>query len=147
VYYLHDFSGNIGDHLEKVSTLAERGVAVFMLDYRGFGLSEGKLGQPYLAADAALGLDWLRTVRKATDVMIVLAQSDSSQLLKAELGKEAHRGRFDCLVEAKVDESVWKLLEQRCSLQKGVGDVREHSPSRRVDPASPVLPSRPVFSF
>ena len=41
VYFLHGNAQNISTHLMNVHWLPERGYNVFLLDYRGYGLSEG----------------------------------------------------------------------------------------------------------
>lgn len=56
--WFHGNAGNIGDRVENLSLLKQRlGVGVFMLDYRGYGRSEGKPSEKglYLDADAAIG--------------------------------------------------------------------------------------------
>ena len=42
VLFLHGNAGNIGHRWEKIRTLHELGVSVFIFDYRGYGQSEGK---------------------------------------------------------------------------------------------------------
>ncbi len=76
VLHLHGNAANISNHLPLVSWLPARGYNVLMIDYRGFGRSEGKPSLDGIVDDAAAALTYLRT---RTDVdptrVIVLGQS------------------------------------------------------------------------
>lgn len=53
--FLHGNGGNISHRLEKLAMYHQLGLAVFIIDYRGYGLSQGSPSEPgtYLDADAA----------------------------------------------------------------------------------------------
>ena len=55
VLFLHCNAGNISQRLEKLQILADLGVDTFIIDYRGYGRSEGQPGEAgtYLDAEAA----------------------------------------------------------------------------------------------
>ena len=76
VLHLHGNAANVSNHLPLVSWLPARGYNVLMIDYRGFGRSEGKPSLDGIVDDAAAALTYLR---KRTDVdparVIVLGQS------------------------------------------------------------------------
>lgn len=59
VYFLHGNAENISTHFNSVKWLPNEGYNVFLLDYRGFGLSEGKPDLEGVLADIELGMDWL----------------------------------------------------------------------------------------
>ena len=42
VLWFHGNAGNIADRLENAKLLFERGLSLFMVDYRGYGGSEGE---------------------------------------------------------------------------------------------------------
>ncbi len=71
----HGNAGNIGHRLHFVQAWLELGVNVLVFDYRGYGRSEGKVGEEgtYLDAQAALG--WLRQKGFAPEDIIVLGKS------------------------------------------------------------------------
>ncbi len=50
--FFHGNAGNIGDRVENVRRLHEIGLQVFILDYRGYGLSEGSPSEQGLYEDA-----------------------------------------------------------------------------------------------
>jgi len=50
--FFHGNAGNIGDRVENVRRLHEIGLQVFILDYRGYGLSEGSPSEQGLYQDA-----------------------------------------------------------------------------------------------
>ncbi|WP_394328149.1 alpha/beta hydrolase [Ectopseudomonas guguanensis] len=59
VLHLHGNGGNLAWHLGGVHWLPERGYQVLMLDYRGYGLSEGKPRLPEVYQDIDAAFTWL----------------------------------------------------------------------------------------
>lgn len=57
ILFCHGNAGNIQDRLDKISLLAGLGLNLFIIDYRGFGRSQGKPSERglYLDAEAAYG--------------------------------------------------------------------------------------------
>jgi uncharacterized protein len=76
VLHLHGNAANISNHLPLVSWLPAVGYNVLMIDYRGFGRSEGKPSLDGIVDDAAAALGYLRT-RPDVDAarLIVFGQS------------------------------------------------------------------------
>ena len=76
VLHLHGNAANVSNHLPLVSWLPPRGYNVLMVDYRGFGRSEGKPSLDGIVEDAAAALAYLRT-RSDVDAtrLIVFGQS------------------------------------------------------------------------
>jgi len=60
VLFLHGNAGNISHRLDNVRRLHDRGLSVFILDYRGYGRSEGSPGEKGLYRDARAGFEYLR---------------------------------------------------------------------------------------
>ena len=61
VLHLHGNAANVSNHLPLVSWLPARGYNVLMVDYRGFGRSQGKPSLDGIVDDAAAALAYLRT--------------------------------------------------------------------------------------
>jgi alpha-beta hydrolase superfamily lysophospholipase len=59
VYFLHGNAENISTHIHNVAWLPEYGYQVFLLDYRGFGLSQGKPSLPGALEDIRNGLQFI----------------------------------------------------------------------------------------
>ena len=76
VLHLHGNAANVSNHLPLVSWLPARGYNVLMVDYRGFGRSQGRPSLDGIVDDAAAALAHLRT-RPDVDAseLIVLGQS------------------------------------------------------------------------
>ena len=72
VYFLHGNAQNISTHLVNVQWLPAQGYNVFLLDYRGYGLSEGKPRLPEALDDVQLGLDWLRHAKRTEGAPLVV---------------------------------------------------------------------------
>lgn len=76
VLYLHGNGGNLAYHLGAVAWLPEQGYQVLMLDYRGYGLSQGKPGLPAVYQDIDAAFDWLEQQPSVQgQPLIVLGQS------------------------------------------------------------------------
>jgi hypothetical protein len=76
VLHLHGNAANVSNHLPLVAWLPARGYNVLMLDYRGFGRSEGKPTLDGIVEDALAALEHLRS-RPDVDRgrLVVLGQS------------------------------------------------------------------------
>ncbi|HKS15429.1 MAG TPA: alpha/beta hydrolase [Pseudomonas sp.] len=72
VLHLHGNGGNLAWHLGGSYWLPEQGYQVLMLDYRGYGLSEGKPSLPAVYQDVGAALDWLAQAPEARGKPLVL---------------------------------------------------------------------------
>ncbi|MCF6237141.1 MAG: alpha/beta hydrolase [Gammaproteobacteria bacterium] len=72
VYFLHGNAENISTHIHSVEWLPEEGYQLFLLDYRGYGKSEGKAQLPGAIEDIEAGFEWLLSEKKVTDYPIYL---------------------------------------------------------------------------
>lgn len=76
VLHLHGNGGNMSWHLGGSWWLPEQGYQVLLLDYRGYGLSQGEPSLPAIYQDIDAAFDWLN---KAPEVqgkpVVVLGQS------------------------------------------------------------------------
>ena len=61
ILFLHGNAGNIGGRLEKISLFNKMGFNVFIIDYRGYGNSQGKPTELGINADARAAFDYLVT--------------------------------------------------------------------------------------
>lgn len=60
VYYLHGVRWNLTGHVRRMQQLRDYGFAVFAIDYRGFGKSDGELPSEAMTyEDAAAGWAWV----------------------------------------------------------------------------------------
>ena len=98
VYHLHGNAQNISTHLMNVAWLPSEGYQVFLLDYRGYGLSEGEPALPDVQEDVQLGLDWLERSNRVEPPLIVFGQSLGASLTAGVLGRESNQGKGDCVI-------------------------------------------------
>lgn len=100
VLHLHGNGGNLAWHLGGSYWLPEQGYQVLMLDYRGYGLSEGKASLPAVYQDIGAALDWLAQAPEVQGKPLVLL----GQSLGGAMGihylaaHPAQRQRFTALV-------------------------------------------------
>lgn len=88
VYFLHGNAENISTHHRAVLWLVQAGYDVFALDYRGYGLSEGKADVPEVLDDIEAGTRYLLTRRGEDTVPLYLfGQSLGASLSIAYLGR------------------------------------------------------------
>ncbi len=73
LFFLHGNAGNISARLYKAGGWLERGVSVFLLDYRGYGQSTGEIHTSEdIARDAQAGLNYLKDKRDIDSSRIIL---------------------------------------------------------------------------
>ena len=76
VLHLHGNGGNLSWHLGGSGWLPEQGYQVLMLDYRGYGKSEGEPSLPDIYQDIQAAFDWLANSPEVQDKpLVVLGQS------------------------------------------------------------------------
>lgn len=57
--FFHGNAGNIGDRLEKIALFHKMGLNIFIIDYRGYGLSQGRPEEMGFYNDATAAYDYL----------------------------------------------------------------------------------------
>ena len=70
--FLHGNGGNISHRLEKLAMYHQLGLAVFIIDYRGYGLSNGKPSEEGTYRDAEAAWDYLNKVRSIDGQHIIM---------------------------------------------------------------------------
>lgn len=70
--FLHGNGGNIGDRLDFIRTFHDMGLAVLMLDYRGYGRSEGQPSEEGTYQDALAAWKFLTVERRIDPRHIVI---------------------------------------------------------------------------
>jgi alpha-beta hydrolase superfamily lysophospholipase len=73
ILYLHGYSDNIGANLDPADHLTQLGFAVFLVDYRGYGKSQGDFPfEKQIYADAEVAWDYLVQTRKIAPAQIII---------------------------------------------------------------------------
>jgi fermentation-respiration switch protein FrsA (DUF1100 family) len=76
IYFLHGNAENISTHFAAMSWITFSGWDLFILDYRGFGLSQGSPNIPSVYLDAEAGLKWATHQAQSRQLpLVVLGQS------------------------------------------------------------------------
>jgi fermentation-respiration switch protein FrsA (DUF1100 family) len=70
--FCHGNAGNIAGRLDKIDTLHRLGVNIFIIDYRGFGRSQGRPSEKGIYLDAQAAYDYLTANRKIKPEAIIL---------------------------------------------------------------------------
>jgi uncharacterized protein len=87
VLYLHGADGNLSDTVDAIAALHRVGLAVFAIDYRGYGQSAAaRPSEALLREDAESALRWLTESRKTSLPEILLFGSGLGANLAAEVG-------------------------------------------------------------
>ncbi|MDH3237034.1 MAG: alpha/beta hydrolase [Deltaproteobacteria bacterium] len=99
VLFLHGNAENISTHVGAVLWLAMEGYQVFLIDYRGYGRSEGTPEMEGIHADALAAIDWLfRTEGVDKDRIVVFGQSLGGAVAVYAVANSPHRDRIRALV-------------------------------------------------
>lgn len=92
VLHLHGNGGNLAWHLGGAYWLPEQGYQVLMLDYRGYGLSEGKPSLPAVYQDIDAAFAWLEQAPEVQGKpLILLGQSLGGALAVHYLAQHPQR--------------------------------------------------------
>lgn len=76
IYYLHGNAENISTHFMGMTWITHQGWELFILDYRGYGLSEGNPSIGGVHHDAYIGLKWAIARAEEQQIsLVVLGQS------------------------------------------------------------------------
>ncbi|HEX4319615.1 MAG TPA: alpha/beta fold hydrolase [Acidobacteriaceae bacterium] len=86
VLYLHGSDGNLSDTVDTLAALHNAGLAVFAIDYRGYGQSQtGHPSEKRLRQDAEWALNWLTGMRQIPAKNLVVYGTGLGANLAAEL--------------------------------------------------------------
>lgn len=88
VLHLHGNAGNISHRLAWLPILQRAGVGALLLEYRGYGQSEGAPSEDGLHLDAQAGWDWLRGERGLPAERILLFGESLGGAVAARLATE-----------------------------------------------------------
>jgi len=86
--FFHGNGGNIGDRSENLALLARRGISSFIIDYQGYGKSEGKPGELACYQDARASYSFLREELKIPKERIFLFGRSLGGAVAVDLAQE-----------------------------------------------------------
>lgn len=86
--YFHGNAGHLGDRGTVAAALSGLGLDVLLVDYRGFGLSEGKASEQGLYADARAVYRWLVDERGVDPRRLFLIGNSLGSAVAADLATE-----------------------------------------------------------
>ena len=100
VLHLHGNGGNLPGHLGGSYWLPEQGYQVLMIDYRGYGLSQGEPSLPEVYQDIAAAMAWLEQAPEVKGKpLVLLGQSLGGAMAIHYLAAHPEqRQRFSALV-------------------------------------------------
>jgi pimeloyl-ACP methyl ester carboxylesterase len=96
--FLHGNAGNASQRLPNAAQLVQLGTHVLLLDYRGFGLSQGKPSEPGVYADARAALAHLVETRGFPEARIVIFGRSLGGAVAVDLAQE--RGLAGLVLES-----------------------------------------------
>lgn len=100
ILYHHGNAGNISDRIMKMKFFHDLGFAVFIYDYRGFGLSEGKPSERGVYLDAQAAYDWIKQNQSTKNLKLIDYGTSLGGIVAVDL---AVNRSVDCLI---VDSSI-----------------------------------------
>jgi len=88
VLFLHGNAGNASHRLPNAALIAQQGASVLLLDYRGYGRSEGSPSEEGLYRDARAGLAHLVSQRSIPEQRIVVFGRSLGGAVAVELARD-----------------------------------------------------------
>jgi len=134
VLYLHGNAGNLSNRIEKILLLESLGLDVLIVDYRGYGLSDGTPSEQGFYRDARTAHRYLTAVRRVDPRAIVLLGESLGSAVAIDLAREVQAGGL--VIEAAftsipdVAQALYPFLPVRWFLSQRfdsiakIGDVR-----------------------
>lgn len=118
IFFLHGNAENISTHIHSVAWLPGQGYQVFLLDYRGYGLSEGSPDLPDVLTDVATGFRWLLSEPRVADRdLYLLGQSLGATLGAYFVGANPEaRARLSAIVMDAPFASYRELTREKLAL-------------------------------
>jgi uncharacterized protein len=92
ILFFHGNAGNISHRLEKLVIFKNLGVNTFIIDYRGFGRSEGKPTEEGTYLDARAAYDYLVQQRKLAPRSIIVYGESLGSAIAADLAGKVEVG-------------------------------------------------------
>ncbi|MDP2922647.1 MAG: alpha/beta hydrolase [Candidatus Omnitrophota bacterium] len=81
LFFFHGNAGNIGDRIDKLQLLYHADLNIFIIDYRGFGKSQGRPSEPGFYRDAFAAYDYLlNTIDIKPEQIILYGESLGSAI-------------------------------------------------------------------
>jgi pimeloyl-ACP methyl ester carboxylesterase len=90
--FLHGNAGNASHRLPNAAELVALDTSVLLLDYRGYGLSEGSPSEAGVYADARAGLEWLQEEKKIPESRIVVFGRSLGGAVAVDLAQDSELG-------------------------------------------------------
>ena len=72
ILFLHGNAGDINDRIESIKTLSRNGFNVLIIDYQGFGRSEGEVSHQNLVDDSENALEYLKNLNSEKELPIII---------------------------------------------------------------------------
>lgn len=107
VLFFHGNAGNIAGRVSTAAGLVRRGVSVFLLEYRGYGASEGSPSEDGILRDGRAGLDWVVDRVRGPERVVLYGRSLGG-VVAASLGSRER-------VAGVILESSFTTLEEMAS--------------------------------
>jgi hypothetical protein len=99
ILFLHGNAENISTHIGSVWWLPKYGYNVLLIDYRGYGRSEGQPDLPGLQLDMAASLEWIFNRRDIdTNRIVIFGQSLGAATAITGLVDSPYRSRIRALI-------------------------------------------------
>lgn len=89
VLFLHGNAGNISTRLDKIQLFKEMGVNIFIIDYQGYGQSQGRPSEEAIYIDAKAAYDYLVNTRNIRPEQIILYGESLGSAASINLASEA----------------------------------------------------------
>lgn len=75
VIFFHGNAGNISHRLDKISVFYQLGLNIFIIDYRGYGKSQGRPSEQGLYKDGRAAYDYIKSRKDLGDKIIAYGES------------------------------------------------------------------------
>ena len=125
VLWFHGNAGNIADRLDNARLLFERGLSLFMIDYRGYGRSEGEPSEQGINEDGRAAHDYLISQGVAPENLIVFGRSLGSTVAISLASRNECAG----VVLESAFTNMAEMARRHYPVIPGLGGLKKKFPS------------------
>jgi len=138
ILWFHGNAGNIADRVENAKLLFDRGLSLFMVDYRGYGRSEGEPSEKGIYIDGQAAYDYLVSERGTDPENLIVFGRSLGSTVAVHL---ASRNRCAGVILESAITSMGDMARAHYPIIPGLGTLKNkfNSIGRIPEITAPIL--------
>jgi len=123
ILWFHGNAGNIADRVENARLLYDRGLSVFLVDYRGYGKSEGQPSEKGIYKDGQAAYDYLVSTRGIAPEDLIIFGRSLGSVVAVRVASEVGNGCAGVILESSITNMA-DMARVHYPIIPGLGGLR-----------------------